>query len=70
MNKAMSAYTNGLSQLLQGTSQDVLLAYEEIRCVKDIFNQMQQDPQKQYKKIHKEAGDMVEKAGMTLSLPR
>ena len=43
MKCCMFEYTVGLSKLLQGSTQDVLWAYEEITLVKDSFIDIRQN---------------------------
>ena len=59
----MFGYTKGLSSLLQGSTMDVLMAYNEIHLVKKIFVSMRKDAEKEFKPIFDSMLAMAEVAG-------
>ena len=63
VNYHMFGYTKGLSSLLQGSTMDVLTAYNEIHLVKKIFVTMRKDAEKEFKPILDSMLAMAEVAG-------
>ena len=53
VNRCMFQYTVGLSKLPQGSTQDVLRAYEEVTLVKDIATGIRQIADAEYSDIYK-----------------
>ena len=63
VNYHMFGYTKGLSSLLQGSTMDVLTAYNEIHLVKKIFITMRKNAEKEFKPIFDSMLAMAEVAG-------
>ena len=70
VNREVFAYTKGLSQLLQGSSEDVVRAYEEVKTVKDALSGLRREAEPQYNRIFKTSNNMAEVAGTTMTIPR
>ena len=70
MNREVFAYTKGLSQLLQGSSEDVVRAYEEVKTVKDALSGLRREAEPQYNRIFKTSNNMAEVAETTMTIPR
>jgi len=70
-NNYCLGYTKQLSILLQGASQDILTAYEEIHCVRDALEGDRRDVDAVFEGQFKEMEKMARVAGLdTLAIPR
>ena len=70
MNRCKFEYTVGLSKLLQGSTQEVLLAYNEVTLVKEIFIDIRKNADAEYSEIYKMTEEMANIAGTVISIPR
>ena len=70
MNREVFAYTKGLSQLLQGSSEDMVKAYGEVKVVKDTLSGLRTEAEEEYTRIFRSTNEMAEVAGATLAIPR
>ena len=66
VNLHMFAYIKPLSMLLQGCAMDVVTAYKEIRMIKEVFNDMKKNPEKEFKPIYRSMEDMAGEDGITM----
>ena len=72
VNEYFFGYTKSLSCLLQGSCQDILVAYEEVQLIKAEFISIREKtPEKEFAKIFKTMLDMGKIAGLeNIFIPR
>jgi len=59
------------SLLLQGSTQDILTTYEEVKLVKDVFTGIREKAEAEFKELYSNAKTMGELVGMIdLPIPR
>ena len=70
VNRHVFAYTKGLSQLLQGSTEDVVRAHSKVKAVHKVLDGLRKKENTEYAKIFKVTQEMAEMAGTTMSIPR
>uniref|UniRef100_A0A3Q2QG90 TTF-type domain-containing protein n=1 Tax=Fundulus heteroclitus TaxID=8078 RepID=A0A3Q2QG90_FUNHE len=68
-NRYFSGFTKSLSTLLQGSSQDVLTAYEEVKLVKDTLRDIRCEAEAEFKEVYESMVEMGKLAGFDDDLP-
>ena len=71
VNHRMFGYTKQLSNLLQGSTMDVITAYNDIHTVKKILLDIRKDPEKEFKPVFDSMLAMAEIGGTAgMPIPR
>ena len=64
-------YTSALATMLQGSTMDIMSAYQEIQNVLDLFKEVREDAEKYFGKLYNESMlTMADVANIQISVPR
>ena len=68
MNREVFACTKGLSQLLQGSPEDVVKAYGEVKVVKDTLSGLRTEAEEKHARIFSSTKEMLCARHQTMNL--
>ncbi|XP_035989381.1 zinc finger MYM-type protein 1-like isoform X2 [Fundulus heteroclitus] len=68
-NRYFFGFTKSLSILLQGSSRDILTAYEEVKLVKDTLRDIRCEAEAEFKEVYESMLEMGKLAGFDGDLP-
>ena len=63
-------FTNSLSVLLQGSTNDIVTAYEKIQLILQEMKAIRSNAEVEFQNVFETATEMAEKAGQNITMPR